>query len=136
MSEFPCSTTTVPSVAPRCDVIIVEDEPVSRRALQALVTAHGLASRAFPTAEEALRAVARDGVPGVVLVDLHLPGMNGIEFIRRMEQASDTVLPVLITAAGSDVLDQISRDYPVRCLRKPLEFRRLVALLNERAAAN
>ena len=127
---------TVPTVVPRCDVIIVEDDAVSRRALQMLVTAHGLASRAFSTAEEALREVAREGVPSVVLVDFNLPGMNGIEFIRRVAQASATVLPVLITAASSDVLSEIAKTYPVRCLRKPLEFGRLIAVLNERASTN
>jgi DNA-binding response OmpR family regulator len=136
MTQISHSGPTVPSVTPRCDVIIVEDEPMSRRALQMLVTAHGLASRAFPTAEEALREVAREGVPGIVLVDLHLPGMNGIEFIRRVAQASATVLPVLITAASSDVLGEIAGACAVRCLRKPLEFGRLVAVLNERASAN
>ena len=120
----------------KADVLIVEDEPVSRRALASLVSAHGFATRSFSTAEAALQAVATDGVPHVVLVDFNLPGMNGIEFIRRMAQASATILPVLITAAGSDVLDQIHRDHPVLCFRKPLDFPLLLALLNRRVIAN
>lgn len=124
------------STASRCDLLIVEDEPVSRRAMQVLMTAHGFASRAVGTAEEALRLVERDGVPLIVLVDLHLPGMNGIEFIRRMERASATVIPVLITAASAEVLEAVQCNYPVQCMRKPLEFSRLITLLRERVEAN
>ena len=136
MTHASPSHPTVPTVTSRCDVIIVEDEPVSRRALQALVTAHGFASRAYSTAEEALGVVAREGVPGVVLVDFHLPGMNGIEFIRQVEAASATVFPVLITAAGADELDRIRRCRPVLCMRKPLDFNRLLALLRHQGAVN
>jgi CheY-like chemotaxis protein len=124
------------SESPACDVMIVEDEPVSRRALLALVKAHGFASRAYPTAEEALKAVARDGVPAIALVDLHLPGMNGIEFIRRIEAARATVFPVLITAAGTDELDRVRQKRSVLCLRKPLDFPRLISLLREQRMAN
>jgi CheY-like chemotaxis protein len=128
--------STVPTVARRCDVLIVEDEPVSRRALQSLVAAHGFTARSFPTAEDALRAVAAHGVPNVVLVDFNLPGMNGLEFIRRIEQASATVLPVLITAVSGEVLEEIRQHHPVLCLRKPLDFPRLLTLLSERSIAN
>ena len=136
MLKWVPTTANVPQVLPRYDVLIVEDEPVSRRALQALVTAHGYASRAFSTAEEALSVVDREGVPHIALVDLHLPGMNGIEFIRRLEQVSPTVMPVLITAAGTDVLADVNGVHPVQCLRKPLEFGRLITLLRERVEAN
>ena len=120
----------------RCDLIIVEDEPVSRRALMSLVAAHGFSAQAFPTAEAALTAVATDGVPNVVLVDLNLPGINGVEFIRRIGAVSATVLPVLITAAGTDVLDQLGRVHPLLCFRKPLDFDRLLSLLRYRIMAN
>ena len=128
--------STVPAILPKCDVIIVEDEPVSRRALQSLVASHGFATRSYGTAEEALSAVAAEGVPNVVLVDFNLPGMNGIEFIRRCEQASATVMPVLITAASNDTLDEICSEHTVTCLRKPLDFPRLLTLLNDRPATN
>ena len=118
------------------DVVIVEDEPVSRRALQSLVAAEGFATRSFSSAEEALSAVAADGVPDVVLVDYNLPGMDGIEFIRRLERASATVMPVLITAAGADTLDAIRASHPVTCLRKPLDFGRLLSLINQWPTGN
>ncbi len=136
MPGYSTVALTVPSIRPKCDVIIVEDDSVSRRALLALVASQGFAARAFRSAEEALWEVEREGVPNVVLVDLHLPGMNGMDFIRHMERASATVLPVLITAAGPDVLDPIRRAHPVRYLQKPLEFWRLVSLLNERSEVN
>jgi CheY-like chemotaxis protein len=114
------------------DVLIVEDEPVSRKALTALVAARGYHTDAAPSAEDALRKVARDGLPKIALVDLDLPGMSGIEFIQRLEQLGPGVFPVLITAAAGDVVDDIRRRYPVAYLRKPLDFDRLMSMINER----
>jgi DNA-binding response OmpR family regulator len=118
------------------DVFIVEDEPVARRALLYLMLSRGYSVSAFGSAEEAIKSAKRSGIPRVLLVDLHLPGMNGIEFIRHLENASAAVFPVLITAAGTEELDRIRGRHPVICLPKPLDFGRLVGLLEERHRSN
>ena len=120
----------------RYDVIIVEDEPVSRRALTSLVSHHGFNTASFSTAEEALSAIALSGMPPVVLVDYNLPGMNGVEFIRHLEQSGGNPFSVLITAASADVACQARRCRPMPHLRKPLDFPRLMRLLAERHLRN
>jgi len=51
---------------------------------------------AFATAEDALNAW-RTGLPDVLLVDIHLPGMNGIEFVRRMRANGAVAHMVMLT---------------------------------------
>ena len=125
-----------PTRVPPCDVIIVEDEPIARRALCTLMIANGFAARAFASAEDALQVVAATGVPAIVLVDFNLPGMNGIEFIRRVAQANAAVFPVLITGAANDVLDDIRCSHQVACFRKPLDLGCLLRLIAARPATN
>jgi CheY-like chemotaxis protein len=69
---------------------VIEDDPVFRRALVELLgTTPGMVvERSFETCEEALTALKAGGAPRVVLVDLGLPGMGGIEGIRRMKTLS------------------------------------------------
>jgi CheY-like chemotaxis protein len=114
------------------DVLIVEDEPVSRKALAQLMEARGYHTDAVPSAEDALKRMAHQGVPKVALVDLDLPGMSGIELIRRMEALDSEVFPVLITAAAGEVVDNIRRQFHVAYFRKPLDVDRLMRLLSER----
>lgn len=117
---------------PKFDVLIVEDEPVSRRALCALVEARGYHADAAQSGEDALKRMAQNGLPRIALVDLDLPGMNGMEFIRRLEALDPQVFPVLITAAAGDVVDDIRRRFPVAYFRKPLDFDRLMDLIHDR----
>jgi len=109
-------------------VLIVEDEKVSRKALAALLAANGYHARAVGSAEEALQILDREEVPDVALVDLDLPGMNGAEFLRRLDQHAPSVDAILITAADRDRVAQLT-PRPVRHLRKPIDFKHLLALL-------
>lgn len=120
---------------PRPNVLIVEDERVSRRALTALMAASGYATEAAGSAEEALDAVRAEGVhPDIALVDLDLPGMNGLELIGQLTRIEPSVFPVLITAANGESLASHLREQGVAYLRKPLDFSRLLSLLDAQVA--
>jgi CheY-like chemotaxis protein len=121
---------------PKFDVLIVEDEPVSRRALAALVALRGYQTDSASSAEDALKRLSQNGLPRIALVDLDLPGMNGIEFIRRLEVLNPGVFPVLITAASGEVVDNIRRRFPVAYLRKPIDVDRLMNLIGEQGPAS
>ncbi len=64
-------------------VLLVEDEALSRRSIERALKRMGCAASAVATATEALEVVAGGGVD-VVLADLKLPGMDGLELIRRI----------------------------------------------------
>lgn len=117
---------------PRTAVLIVEDERVARRALCMLLAAHGFHTAAAASAEEALRILplnGEDGHPTVALVDLNLPGMNGLEFISRLEQIDPAVVPVLMTASSEETFGDAVRDRDLACLRKPLDLSQLLTVI-------
>jgi CheY-like chemotaxis protein len=119
---------------PDAAVLIVEDERIARRALSSLLAASGYVTEAAGSAEEALALLNLKGeTPKVILVDLNLPGMNGLDFIRRVGQRNPAVLAVLMTGAGEETLRAALEEYrqPVPCLRKPLDFNRLLSLISE-----
>jgi DNA-binding response OmpR family regulator len=114
------------------DVLIVEDEPTARRALGTLLSACGYTTDAVSSAEDALKHVEEDGKPTVVLVDLDLPGMSGLELIERLKVVSPTTFPVLITAAAREAIDPIRPRSPLAYMQKPVDFQRLLTLINSR----
>lgn len=120
--------------AQRPNVLIVEDERVSRRALAVLMSASGYRTEATGSAEEALDAVRAEGVhPDIALVDLDLPGMNGLELISQLTRIDPAVFAVLITAAHCDNLANVLHELGVAYLRKPLDFSRLLLLLDAKS---
>ena len=70
------------------DVLIVEDEQSSRRALSLLLCSCGFRPKTFRTAEEALMWLSAGEHPAIALVDLDLPGIDGIELIEKLAQFS------------------------------------------------
>ncbi|HZL36354.1 MAG TPA: response regulator [Tepidisphaeraceae bacterium] len=120
------STTSNPHVG----VLIVEDEAVARKALSVLLSSYGFITTACGSAEEALGLIRNKLAPEFALVDLDLPGMNGLDFIGRLRESDRAVFPVLITAADKERVRSLDTT-PVRYLQKPLDFEKLLILLHE-----
>jgi DNA-binding NarL/FixJ family response regulator len=80
-------------------VSIVEDNDQLRATLARLINrAEGFVCVSqYATAEAALDALPRDK-PNVVLMDINLPGMNGVECVRRLKQAVPEISAVMLTA--------------------------------------
>jgi DNA-binding NarL/FixJ family response regulator len=84
--------------SPPVTVSIVEDDPATRLNLVALLT-HDRDLRclgAHPDAETALREIPREA-PQVALVDINLPGMNGIECVARLKALLPTLQVLILT---------------------------------------
>jgi DNA-binding NarL/FixJ family response regulator len=77
---------------------IVEDDPRLRDAFTRMVESAGDMScvGAFPSAEDALTGLPKSA-PDVVLMDINLPGMNGIECVRRLRAANVDPYFVMLT---------------------------------------
>lgn len=121
--------TPVTSSPARPPVLIVEDERMSRRAMTALLERCGFRPEPFGSAEEALGAVLSGSHPRFALVDLDLPGMNGLDLINRLEALDPSIFPILITATDQDILSRKLHDRPVTYLRKPVNFDSLLNLM-------
>jgi CheY-like chemotaxis protein len=80
-------------------ILIVEDHPANRKLLSFQLTAHGYDVRAAAHATEALE-VLEAFMPRLILMDLQLPGMDGLELTRRLKADARTrdICIVAVTA--------------------------------------
>lgn len=117
--------------ATKTAILIVEDERVARRALASLLTACGYAAHAVGSAEEALGLLDDSPLPAFILVDLDLPGMNGLDLIGKLRQVDSHVVPILITAADGDRIHSALLGKGITYLQKPLDFAQLLTVLHE-----
>src|SRR5438270_12121152 len=83
-------------------VLIVDDHPLTREALSALLTQHGFAVvRQAADGEDAI-GFARRLQPRLVLLDLSMPGLSGLEALPRLREAAPSCEVVVLTASGTD----------------------------------
>jgi FixJ family two-component response regulator len=88
-------------VTPAPDTVyIIDDDPSVRRGLSRLMRSAGLEVCAFATAEEFLAAVTDPGVCACAVIDLHMPGVNGLELQRRMLESGLRMPAVFISGNG------------------------------------
>ncbi|KMY67335.1 hypothetical protein AAU61_10835 [Desulfocarbo indianensis] len=80
-------------------VLIVEDNPINMELAQDLLEVRGFEVLTATSAEEGLH-VAHSELPDIVLMDISLPAMDGLEAIRRLKQEPDTrPIPVVCMTA-------------------------------------
>jgi FixJ family two-component response regulator len=90
----PCLEETRPVI------LVLDDDASIRRSLARLFRALGLELRSFASAGELL-ASERPEPPVCLLLDLHLPDMNGLELLRSLHDAGES-LPVVVVTGGLD----------------------------------
>jgi two-component system response regulator FlrC len=108
-------------------ILIVEDDPIARRALVSLFAAKGLATKAVPTAEDALIALDAPEIPQTVLIDIDLPGMNGLELLERIRGEHPEVSCSLMSA--NDYAATRDPRQAVPFFPKPLDWKHLLSVL-------
>ncbi|MFZ0467139.1 MAG: response regulator, partial [Candidatus Acidiferrales bacterium] len=82
-------------------ILIVEDEENARKGYEALLRKWGCEILGVGSAEEGL-AQFPDFQPAVILADVELPGMNGLDFLIQVHQTSPETPVIIITGRGSD----------------------------------
>ncbi len=100
---------TEKKTAPRGRVLVVEDEDYVRRSLVAILAARGFDASEAASVAEATEVLARSPVD-VVLSDLRMPGADGLELVRRLQER-DPELPIVILTGHGTVASA------VQCLR-------------------
>jgi PAS domain S-box-containing protein len=116
-------------VSARWKVLIVDDMDVNRDAVAAVLARHGFDTRTAADGSTGLSLHA-DWGPHVVLMDLRMPGMNGLEAIRRLRAAgSNAAIGALTAGAFGDDERQALRAGADFFLRKPFNDRELLDAL-------
>jgi phosphate regulon transcriptional regulator PhoB len=111
------------------EVLVVEDEPDIRSLIVHHLERDGFRCRTASNGGEALAAV-RSSAPDLVVLDVMLPGMDGLEVCRRLRaDASAATVPIIMLTAKSDEVDRVvglelgADDY----VAKPFSPKELVA---------
>src|SRR6266700_7074289 len=113
-------------------VVSIVDYNVSvRRSTRRLLRSSGFRAEAFASAEEFLDS-EWSGETGCLILDLRMPGMNGLELQRRLAQNGDPV-PVIFMSAHASEEDERSalRAGAVRFLRKPISKEALLSAIRD-----
>jgi FixJ family two-component response regulator len=80
-------------------VFVIDDDAAVREAIQGLLKSVNLRSEAFGTAEEFLHGGRPDG-PACLVLDVSLPGVNGLDFQRELTDAGIRIPIIFITGHG------------------------------------
>ncbi|MGY9045789.1 MAG: sigma-54-dependent transcriptional regulator, partial [Rhodobacterales bacterium] len=82
-------------------IAIVDDEKDMRQSISQWLALSGYDTETFASAEEALGTVAAE-YPGIVISDIRMPGMDGIQLLRKL-MGQDSALPVIMITGHGDV---------------------------------
>jgi len=110
-------------------ILVVDDEPAVREALKRALSFEGYTVRLAEDGQSALDAVLRDP-PEAVLLDVTMPGIDGLEVCRRLRAGGDRTAVLMLTARHATAdrvagLDAGADDYVV----KPFSLEELLARL-------
>ncbi len=109
-------------------VLLVEDEPVTAQVFSRTLQKHGHQVRVAADGNRALHAL-RDDVPDLVVLDLGLPTVPGLEVLRRIRESVRPDLPVLVVSGAPARAYKSGRELvePGAWLEKPVRPHELVA---------
>ncbi len=114
------------------NVLIAEDDPVSRRLLQVSLTGAGYKTITAKNGDEALRVLKAEGGPRLAILDWMMPSLDGVEVCRQVREATPEpyVYMILLTAKGHPTeiiqgLEAGADDY----ITKPFDLQELKARL-------
>jgi DNA-binding response OmpR family regulator len=121
----------------RQNILVVEDNENTRRLLETILRSSGYEVTLAPDAEEGLRILHGDAPVDLVLLDLFLPGADGVQFLRlRAEMEPDRQPPVIVVSATEDMdtlRPQLRELGAKMALRKPFDVQELLNGVKEHA---
>jgi two-component system nitrogen regulation response regulator GlnG len=118
------------------DVLIVDDEPAICWAFREALSDDGHAVRVCPSAEDALRLTSKGFRPDVVVMDIRLPGIDGLTAMRQLREQIGETPVVVITAFGSlDTAVRAIEEGAFDYLVKPFDLDAAVEVLKRALAS-
>ncbi len=115
---------------------IVDDEESVRRAMGRLIRSAGIDVETFPSGAEFLQSLESHS-PDCVVLDLHMPGLNGFEVQARLKESEARVPIVVITGHDTDESrERVTRAGVAAYLLKPVDEKILLDTISAAVAAS
>jgi FixJ family two-component response regulator len=112
-------------------VFVIDDDASVRASIQGLLKSVGLRSEVFGTAQEFLHSERPDG-PGCLVLDIRLPGVNGLDFQRQLTDAGVQIPIVFITGHGDIPMSvRAMKSGAVEFLTKPFRDQDLLDAIHQ-----
>jgi two-component system sensor histidine kinase RpfC len=117
-------------------VLVVDDDKSLRGALSLVLARDGFTAEPCSSAAEAL-AYSKP-MPQAVVLDIHLPDMNGLDLAKQLRDRWGATLPIIILSGdtSSKVLETLSTVGATYFFAKPVNAKRLLEQLRELLASN
>jgi DNA-binding response OmpR family regulator len=113
---------------PDWKVLIVDDETDFVSTLAERLRLRGIQAEEAPSGEEALRMIAADA-PQVVVLDIMMPGMSGLDVLKRIKTEYPHIEVILLTGLGTK--KEGMELGAIDCLIKPLQIEELIEKINK-----
>jgi DNA-binding response OmpR family regulator len=124
-SPAPAAEASPSSQAAMNSILVVDDEPQICELLQRFLSLRGYRVRAVPDGPQALAAVEQEA-PQLVVLDMNMSGMNGVEVLRKLRAKKYGGGVILLTTGKDDKLLQEALDLgSVDVMGKPVDLERL-----------
>src|ERR1700694_4188354 len=112
-------------------VFVIDDDAAVRASIQGLLKSVGLRSETFGTAQEFLRSKRPDG-PSCLVLDVRLPGVNGLDFQRELAAAGIRIPIIFITGHGDIPMTvKAMKSGAVEFLTKPFRHQDLLDAIHQ-----
>ncbi len=116
----------------KSSVLVVDDDPALRGLFSTLLAREGFAIDSAPNGRQAFEYLRR-GAYAVILLDLSLPEVNGLELIERLERDSPSLLRrvIVLTSATRSVVESLEAKRIWGVVEKPFEVPELMRSVRE-----
>jgi len=117
-------------------ILLVEDDADIMGAMAAILEDEGYCVVHASDGEEALRALREGLRPCLIVLDLFMPGMSGIEF-RRVQGRDPSIaaVPVIVVSGVANMVKEIQSMGVARCFTKPVDVPVLLGAVTELCVA-
>ena len=110
-------------------ILIVDDEPQIRQSFEKILTGEGHTVRTAANGEAAIAAV-QDAVPDLVIMDVRMPGMSGLEAFRAIHEIEPKLPVIIMTAFGTtETAIEATKMGAFEYVLKPFEIPDILALI-------
>ena len=117
--------------ADRPIIYIVDDDPIICKTFVAIIETGGWRSSVHGWAESFL-AGHRDDFPGCVLLDMRMPGMNGLDCLRELKKRGSALPVVMVTGHGDvELAVRAMKDGAIDFLEKPVRAARFLKVVGQ-----